>query len=64
MADPKKPKAPIKDDPEQSQRFVETARKLKVDTSGKSFEDALHEIARASKSPEASDLKQPARAKE
>ena len=35
-----------KDDPEQSQRFVETARKLEVDESGKSFERSVRDIAR------------------
>jgi hypothetical protein len=36
-----KPKGVKKDDPAQSQRFVETARKLETDVSGKSFERAL-----------------------
>lgn len=36
----KKPK-PEPDDKEQSERFIETAHKLKVDESGESFERAL-----------------------
>lgn len=36
----KKPK-PEPDDPEQSRRFVETAKQLEVDDSGKSFEKAV-----------------------
>jgi hypothetical protein len=46
---PKKPK-PEPDDTEQSQRFVETARKLEVDESGKSFERAIS--ATLSKKPD------------
>ncbi len=33
------------DDAEQSQRFVETARKLEVDESGKAFEKTLKNIS-------------------
>lgn len=37
-----KPRKP--DDLQESQRFVETARKLEVDESGKAFESALKKI--------------------
>lgn len=39
---------PIQDDKEQSQRFVETAKKLEADESGNSFELALKEVIRVS----------------
>lgn len=39
------PKKPKPDDKEQSKRFVETARKLEVDESGKAFEKALKNIS-------------------
>lgn len=38
-----------KDNPEQSQRFVETAKELDVDESGKSFERALATLTKAPK---------------
>lgn len=44
MADRKKAKKPKKDDPEQSKRFVETARELGVDESGKSFDKTMDNI--------------------
>lgn len=40
---PQKP-PPLLEDAEQFQRFVETAKKLSVDESGKSFESALKKI--------------------
>lgn len=39
----KKPK-PKPDDKEQSQRFIETAKQLEVDESGKSFQKAFNSI--------------------
>ena len=44
MGDRKKAKTPKKDDPEQSKRFVETARKLGSDQSGAGFDKALESI--------------------
>lgn len=41
MADRKK----VKDDPEQSKRFLETARKLKADKSEQSFDQAIQRIS-------------------
>jgi hypothetical protein len=42
---PKKKKAkPKLTDKEQSERFIETARELGVDESGKAFERAVHRI--------------------
>ncbi len=35
------------DDPKQSQRFVETARKLEADETGKSFEKALNVVVKS-----------------
>ena len=37
-------KKPKRDDKEQSQRFVETAKQLEVDKSGKSFDRALKAV--------------------
>lgn len=42
---PKNPK-PEPDDKEQSERFIETARQLKVDESGKPFELAISIVAK------------------
>jgi hypothetical protein len=44
----KKPK-PKPDDKEQSQRFVETAKALEADESGKVFERAFKKVARPQK---------------
>lgn len=41
---------PKPDDPEQSERFVEQARELEADESGKAFEQALKKIVPARKS--------------
>ena len=41
-----KKRKPKKEDKEQSQRFVETARDLGADKSGKSFERAIRRISR------------------
>ena len=46
--DKQKPKP---DDPKQSERFVETAHKLEVDESGKSFERALRKVAPKKEQP-------------
>jgi hypothetical protein len=44
---PKKKKAkPKLSDKEQSERFIETARKLGVDESGREFESTIEKIAR------------------
>lgn len=44
---PKKQKAkPKLTDKEQSERFIETARKLRVDESGESFERAVKKVLR------------------
>ena len=37
------------DDPEQSKRFIETAKKVQADTDGEAFEKAIEAIARDSK---------------
>ena len=37
---------PKKDDPEQSKRFVETAKKVKAEKGGKAFEKAMATIAK------------------
>ena len=50
----KKDKKPKPDDKEQSQRFVETAKQLESDESGKSFEKALENI-KVSEFPKSSD---------
>lgn len=46
---PAKKRAPARitkrDDPEQSERFVEMARELKADESGKKFREALKKIS-------------------
>ena len=47
----KKPRKPIPDDKEQSQRFVETAKMLEIDESGKSFERALKVTIKHSPKP-------------
>ena len=47
MAKKRKPK---KEDKEQSQRFVETARDLEVDESEKTFGEALKRVAAPKKS--------------
>ena len=44
---PRKP-APKPDDPEQSKRFIETARELEADESGKAFERAIKKIVPSS----------------
>lgn len=48
MAKKRKPK---KDDAKQSQRFVETARDLDIDVSGKSFERAMKAVSLKEKKP-------------
>lgn len=48
MAKKRKPK---KDDPEQSQRFVETARELETDETGKRFDRVLKKVARSPSKP-------------
>lgn len=44
MAKGEKPEDPKKDNPEQSQRFVETAKALECDESDKAFERALQKL--------------------
>lgn len=46
---PRKP-APKQDDPEQSKRFIETARELETDESGEAFERTFRKVVPA-KSP-------------
>jgi hypothetical protein len=41
-----KPKKPKTSDKEQSERFIETARRLGVDESGKAFEEAFNKITK------------------
>ncbi len=49
---PKKQKAkPKLTDKEQSERFIETAQKLRVDESGKEFEKTFAKVARAAIKP-------------
>ncbi len=49
---PKKAKPkPNLSDKEQSERFIETARELGVDESGKEFERAFNKVVRASSPP-------------
>jgi hypothetical protein len=44
-----KKKAPSKEQKEQSERFIETARKLGTDESGKSFDAAVSVLLRSSR---------------
>lgn len=46
MGDRTKVKKPKMDNPEQSKRFVETARELGVDESGESFERIVRNLPR------------------
>lgn len=48
----KKPKPRKQDDPEQSRRFVEAARQLETDDSGKAFEDVLDRLSTRPSTPE------------
>jgi len=43
---PEKPKKKKASQKEQSERFIETARKLEADESGKSFEQAVSKLLR------------------
>lgn len=47
---PRKPK-PQSDDPEQSKRFIETAREIEADESKEAFERAFQKIAPLPKTP-------------
>ena len=47
----RKPK-PKPDDKEQSQRFVETARSLEVDESGKNFDQLIKKIRNKPRKPD------------
>jgi hypothetical protein len=41
---PRKPKPPESDNPEQSARFIEAAKRAEVDETGKEFERAFKKI--------------------
>jgi hypothetical protein len=46
-----KHRKPKPDDPEQSKRFVETAREIEADETGEAFERALRKIVPSKKPP-------------
>lgn len=50
---------PDKDDKEQSQRFVETAKELEADKSGRSFHKAVRSIAPNDSTSKAQDKSEP-----
>jgi hypothetical protein len=47
-----KQKKPEPDDPEQSQRFIETAKKVEADGDGTSFDEAMTPIAKKKRLPQ------------
>lgn len=49
---------PKRDDPKQSERFIETARKIEADESGEKFERAFKKVLRPQKHPHSTARKE------